>query len=159
MMDPLTHLIISLAAGYLISMNLGMRLGRFTIPILATASILIDVDHLILPLGVSGTLVLHNFLAVVALAILMRWAFGFEHALLFGCMLVGHLILDMNTGVYGIPFLYPLAGWEIMIPRWAEVFLFNDPRYTLISRTGLGLAAYSIFLYVVLTFVKRNPSR
>lgn len=145
-MDTLSHLIFSLAGGYLTAYAAKMKVKAHTVPLLAVASLLIDVDHMLPHLGVTSTLLLHN-IAFTALAAYIAYRFiGHDAGVLSAVMLAGHLLLDMNTGIYGIPLLYPITSQLYLIPSTWEFYVFGDPRYTIISRTGIALLLYGAFI-------------
>ena len=149
---------MSLAGGYLLAYGLGAKLKPYVVPLAALISLLIDVDHLPAHFDVAHTLVLHNLAFVLFAAIIMRILLGWEIGLITGIMLFGHLLLDMNLGLYGIPVFYPLSKMSFMIPESWEVWLFNDQSYTVISRTGIALAAYFGLISLVIFFSSRRAS-
>ena len=144
-MDSLTHLVLALAGGYVLVLGRGVRLRPHVVPAAALASLLIDVDHIPPHFGVAHTLVLHNLAFVLVVAALTRLLPGLEIGLLACVMLVGHLLMDMVYGLYGIPLFYPLSAAGVMIPKAWEIWLFGDESYAVVSRTGIGLAIYAAF--------------
>jgi hypothetical protein len=155
-MDPVTHYIVSLAAGYLLVSSLGLKVRRYTVPLLAALALLIDVDHLLPAAGITKNLIFHN-IAAVLLAALVVWRIGGRGpAILFSSMLVGHLLFDMNTGMYGVPLLYPLSTVKYMVPHRWEIWLFHDSQYTILSTTGISLAIYSIYMFGVFLIFRRR---
>jgi membrane-bound metal-dependent hydrolase YbcI (DUF457 family) len=159
-MDPVTHFIVSLAAGYLLVLGLGLRIRSYTVPLLGTLALFIDVDHLLPVAGITKTLIFHN-IAAVLLAALVVWRIGGRGpAIIFSSMLVGHILLDMNTGIYGVPLLFPLSTTKYLVPDSWEIWLFNDSRYTLLSRTGISLIIYSAYLVgAYLVFRRRGEEQ
>jgi len=155
-MDSLTHLILSLAGGYLLACGLRLKLRPQTIPALGAASLLIDVDHLLPHFGIAHTLVLHNVFVVLAAAALVGYFSRKEWGVIFFVMLMGHLFFDMNSGIYGAPLFYPLAKTGFLIPDGWEVWLFNDQRYTVVSKAGISLAAYAGLIAAVILSSSRK---
>jgi membrane-bound metal-dependent hydrolase YbcI (DUF457 family) len=141
-MDPLTHVILSLAGGYLLACGLNLKVEYYTVPLLAVASTLIDVDHLLPVRNITDTLILHNIATVVLATLILRLFSGWNNAVILFIMLVGHLLLDMNTGIYGIPLFYPLSTGTYLIPKGWEIWFLDDSRLTFVSRTGIALSLY-----------------
>ncbi|MFC2162147.1 metal-dependent hydrolase [Candidatus Altiarchaeota archaeon] len=145
-MDPLTHLLLSLAGGYLLAYGLKLRLHRLTIPVLSLSSLAIDVDHVLPIFDVSKALIFHNLVAIAIFSAVLWLATGWKNGLVLLVMLFGHLVMDMNTGIYGIPLLYPLSSATYLIPESWEVRLMNESSLTVISRTGISLSLYMGFI-------------
>lgn len=141
-MDTLSHLIFSLAGGYMLKKGLMLDSSNLSIFLLALASVSIDVDHSLTFLGLTDTFLLHNLLMVAVFTIITFIAFGGEKALLISTMLYGHMLMDMNTGIYGIPLIYPLSSREFIIPPAWEIVLLGDTRNPVVSRTGISLTLY-----------------
>jgi len=157
-MDSLTHLMLSLAGGYLLAFGLGIKSRPYLVPAGALASLLIDVDHIPAHFGVAHTLALHNLPFVLVAGAFIGVLFGLEAGLVACAMLSGHLLLDMNTGLYGIPVFYPLSKASVMIPESWELWLFSDPSYTVVSRTGIALAAYLGLIALIIFFFSRRAA-
>jgi hypothetical protein len=157
-MDPLTHFIIASAAGYILAGAAGMRIRGYMVPVLAVLALFIDVDHLLPLIGVTRTLVLHNIAFVAAAGLIVYGFAGRDAGIIFSTMLAGHLLFDMNSGIYGIPIAYPLSGRLFLIPKEWELGLFGYSSYPLISRTGLAATFYSIYVLAAIHLSKRRET-
>ncbi len=141
-MDSLSHLALACAGGYLLYFGMKLKLKGWQVLTLIGLSIIIDIDHLLPKFGIAKTLVFHNLATVCIIAIVAWKLFGKDGALVASVLLFGHILMDTNSGIYGVPFFYPLSRADFLIPTWMEVHMFGDPRYPLITTLGISLAVY-----------------
>ena len=125
-MDTLTHLALSMTGGYFLLKGLNVKGPAYALPLLAVASVLIDVDN-IFPRFFPGILGLHSIYVFAALLVPFI-AFGLAslytgkgqalsaYFLALALMIAGHLLFDMVNG-QGIPFFYPFSKANYLIPQ------------------------------------------
>lgn len=141
MMDSLFHFVFALVGGYVLVKGLGVKYNPYTLVLLSLSSLLIDLDHLTVFIGLSETLRLHNiFIALIPL--LFYIIYRNIYFIVFTVMLLGHLIADMVQGMYGIPLFYPLTRTTYLIPKNWEIYLGGDPTSPIVSTFGIGITLY-----------------
>lgn len=181
-MDALFHFVFQLVGGYVLIKGLNARFNIFILIFLAFCSLLVDVEHvlphlasIIPPLDFLDHIKFHTifivFIPLLILSVLYFIKKGtgelYSYLLAFSVMLLGHLIADMITGMYGIPLFYPFSDTLYMIPKSWEVPFFGDPYMFIVSTYGIAMLIYFggigaiIFLEKILRkkYTKRRPSR
>jgi hypothetical protein len=157
-MDSLSHLLISLAGGLLIIRFLKIKGGLWKVSVYAILSLLIDVDHILTFFGITKILLLHNLFAITLISAMVWLIRKNDEWLLLWSMLLGHLLMDMHTGVYGIPILLPLSTHNFLIPAFLELWFLGDPSYPIVSKTGIAFFLYGLILAII-AFASYRKSR
>lgn len=150
MMDTLFHFVFALVGGYVLVKGLGIRFNPKILVLLSLLSLLIDMDHLMVFMGLSKTLRLHN-LFVVCIPIFLFFIFRTIYFPIFSVMLFGHLIADMVQGIYGVPLFYPFSETMYLIPKNWEIYLGGDPTSPIVSTFGIGIAVYFGLIFLIIS--------
>jgi lysylphosphatidylglycerol synthetase-like protein (DUF2156 family) len=153
-MDTLSHFTLALLAGMAVGLHRKHRL-RYVI-FISLLSVLIDLDHFLVPMGYSTEYrsmhsiwiaVLIPLLLFTAAHILERksgkdgWQTFF---LLMMIMLTGHLVTDMIGGPVKI--FYPVSEKQISLPK-VNVQATDRFTSTIANNTGLGIAIYACIIF------------
>lgn len=152
-MDTLFHFIFALMGGMAVGF---FRKYSINLIIFASfTSILIDLDHFLVPLKLASSYtLLHNIFIVfflpLFLFLLARYYEDTIHPtklqtffLLMMIMLTGHVIADMFCGP--IMLLYPLDNTGLMIPD-IEIMLTNSFSSPVIGNGGIAIAMYALVI-------------
>ncbi len=153
-MDLLSHFILALLAGLAVGLHRKHRLSL--IVFISFCSVLIDLDHFLVPLGyASQHRSFHNVFVVFFLPLsLFLVSYLLERNsrsdrfqtffLLLTVMLTGHVIFDM-TGPVQI--FYPLSDMKISLPK-VNVQATDDFYSTIVNSAGIGLALYALIVFL-----------
>jgi len=152
-MDALFHIVMAFVGGVMLLRSLKTNLSMKIILILSLASLVItDADHF-LPVK---TPIFHNIFLLVVLplpALLYMYSRGkrdyFNYVLALVVMLLGHLLMDMVQGMYGIPLFYPISDELYMMPATWEVALPGEPGSLIISRLAISLLIYFGLIFLL----------
>ena len=158
-MDSLFHFVFALVGGYALVKGLGVKYNPYTLVLLSLSSLLIDLDHLSVFIGLSESLKLHNiFIALIPL--LAYIIYRNIYFIVFTVMLLGHLIADTVQGIYGIPLFYPLTKTTYLIPKKWEIYLGGDPTSPIVSTFGIGITLYFglILLIIIIPHLLSSTS-
>lgn len=151
-MDTLFHFIFALMGGLAIGF---FRSREYSINLIIAASIvsiLIDVDHFLVPLKLASSYtLLHNIyivfflpLSLFLLARYYRYNTKFQaFLLLLMIMLTGHVIADMFCGP--ISFFCPLDNTEFMIPE-LEIMLTSSFSSPVLGKGGIAITMYALVI-------------
>jgi hypothetical protein len=161
-MDALFHFAMSFAGGYIVLKGLKADFRLWELFLLSIIAGLIDIDHIT---GLRPeVLIFHNLAFAVGVPLVLIMIFrhykkpklqAFSLAAM--VMLIGHLLADMITGMYGVPLLFPLYGGLFMIPQsWN--FIEIDHSYV-IAPAGIAVAAYFAIVFSVALMFKNEKIR
>ncbi len=153
-MDLLSHFILALLAGLAMGLHRKHRLSL--IVFISFCSILIDLDHFLVPLGYASQYrSFHNVFVVFFLPLtLFLLSYLLERKtqsnrfqtffLLLTVMLTGHVIFDL-TGPVQI--FYPLSDMKVSIPK-VNVQVTDDLPWAIVQPAGVGLALYALIVFL-----------
>jgi len=152
-MDALFHFAMSFAGGYILLKGLRVDFRWRDLFLLSVLAGLIDLDHIISVL--PQTLIVHNLTFVLGLPLLLFLVFRYMkrdklqvYSLVVMVMLIGHLLADMITGVYGVPLFFPFYSRLFMIPHTWN-FIEVDHSYV-IAPAGIAVALYFGLIFSIL---------
>lgn len=152
-MDTLFHFIFALMGG--LAVGFFRRYSINLIIFSSLISILIDLDHLLVPLKLASSYtLLHNIFIVfflpLFLFLLARYHEGTIYPtklqgffLLMMIMLTGHVIADMFCGP--IMLFYPVDNTGLMIPE-IEIMLTSSFSSPVIGMRGIAITIYALVI-------------
>jgi hypothetical protein len=153
-MDALFHLMISFAGGYMLLRGLNVKFRWRELFILALVAGMIDMDHFARPFG-EDVLIFHNvfFITLVPFAACIVLKRMKEHKLAFYAILmpifwVGHILLDMASGMYGVMLFFPLSAERFLLPGWMNIWQVSTT-YA-IETAGFALAIYFGIIFAII---------
>jgi len=168
-MDVLFHFVMAFAGGYVLlkGVRSGRHFGWGRLFLLSFLVGLIDVEHLTgHPPEVVFT---HNLTFALGLPLLLFLAFRYadkkrngENAtlktlqvcsLVAMVLLIGHLLADMISGIYGIPLLFPFSASLFLLPYSWNLIEINGSY--VIATEGIAVALYFALVFLCVIAHKR----
>jgi|GEM_PF-1138625 len=170
-MDVLFHFVMSFAGGYVLLK--GIRSGRYfgwgKLFLLSFLVGMIDLEHL--TNHTPENVLTHSLIFMLGLPLLLFLAFRFAdsrisksgekderfkglqaYSLVAMVMLIGHLLADMISGIYGIPLLYPLSTRLFLLPySWNIAYSGSY----VIANEGIAVALYFALVFICVIAHKR----
>ncbi|MEA3254748.1 MAG: metal-dependent hydrolase [Candidatus Altiarchaeota archaeon] len=168
-MDSLSHFILAVLAGLALGLHRKHRIHL--IVFISFCSVLIDLDHFLVPLGYASQYrSFHNVFVVFFLPFSLFLLSCFLERngssdrfqvffLLLTVMLIGHVIADMIDGPVQI--FYPVSDVGVSVPN-VDIQATSDFISPIVNSHGLGLAIYAVvifvgvFIHVVLFHMRRK---
>jgi len=154
-MDTLSHFILALLAGLAMDLHRKHRLSL--IVFISFCSVLIDLDHFLVPWGYAMQYrSFHNiFIVFLIPCTLFLISYYFERNtrsdkfqiffLLLTVMLTGHLIADMIQGPVQI--FHPVSDMEVSVPQ-LDIQATDDFISPIVNSYGVGMAVYALIIFV-----------
>lgn len=154
-MDTLSHFVLAVFAGLVVCLHRERGLGLVVFA--GFCSVLIDLDHFLVPLGFTGEYRLfHNVFFVFLLpCVLFLVSFFFGRGSFFGrlwvfflllcVMLSTHVVCDMVGEC--VPLFYPVWGGGVSLPD-VDVQATGDFDSTVVDSHGICLAVYALIVFI-----------
>ena len=147
-MDALYHFILALAGGFLLAEGLKMNYNPWQIFAVSILSMVPDIQHLTVYIGIKGIelhgifIILLPLLAYFLLIVFKRNKKEDKYLIILAVLLFGHILMDTVSGENGVPLFYPFSRTSYLMPENWNIYLFNDLEKPLASTYGIGLALY-----------------
>ena len=152
-MESLSHFMLSLVGVMLWYYAVKEKPKWYIIPLLVSITVLIDIDHLLPKYEITKILIFHNLISITAVAVAVGMFIKKSYGILLWILLFGHLLMDMNNGIYGVPLFYPILKTTYLIPDSWSLYLFNDESYPVITKVGISL---TIYFGLILAYISKG---